>query len=161
MESPAVTFTLEVNGERYTVRTEPRRLLTDVLRHELGLSGTHVGCEQGVCGACTVLWDGEPVRGCLTFAASAEGHAITTIEGIERGEGLSPLADAFRRHHAVQCGYCTPGVLLTASALLGRSPRPLTAEAVREALSGNLCRCTGYQHIVDAILDVAATNGKG
>jgi carbon-monoxide dehydrogenase small subunit len=151
----AITVTLSVNGRQESVTVEPRALLSDVLREQLGLAGVHVGCEHGVCGACTVLWDGEPVRSCLVFAAQAEGHEITTVEALGDPGHLHPLQEAFWQEHALQCGYCTPGILLTAKALLDRDPHP-SAETVRDALSGNLCRCTGYQFIVDAVLRAAA-----
>ncbi len=146
---------LTINGQSHQVEVEPRWLLSDVIRHHLGLTGTHVGCEQGVCGACTVLVDGKPERSCLMFAIQAEGVEITTVEGLSPNPGtLTPLQESFRDHHALQCGYCTPGMLLTATALLKKDPHPSEA-TIREALSGNLCRCTGYQFIVDAILAVA------
>ncbi|MCL5116147.1 MAG: (2Fe-2S)-binding protein [Firmicutes bacterium] len=146
-----ISIQLQVNGRQHQVEVAPRWTLADVLRHQIGLTGTHIGCEQGVCGACTVLLDGEPVRSCLMFAVQAQGHHVTTVEGVTPETGLSPLQESFRDHHALQCGYCTPGMLLTAQALLDRNP---TADegAVREALTGNLCRCTGYQFIVDAVL---------
>ena len=144
--------TMTVNGKAYTRNVEARLLLSDVLRHELGLTGTHVGCEQGVCGACTILFDGLPVRACLMLAVQANGHAITTVEGLAGADGtLDGLQAAFRDAHALQCGYCTPGILMTMRAFLDENPAPTEAD-VREALSGNLCRCTGYQHIVDAVL---------
>ena len=147
-----VTLTVTVNGTAYQREVEPRLLLTDFLRHGLGLTGTHVGCEHGVCGACTIRFDGMPVRACLIFAVQADGHDITTVEGLTPARGvLSPLQQAFRDMHGLQCGYCTPGVLMTMSAFLEENPDP-TEEEVRLALSGNLCRCTGYQHIVDAVL---------
>jgi len=149
---------LKVNGREHRVEVAPRWTLADVLRHQIGLTGTHVGCEQGVCGACTVLMDGEPIRSCLTFAVQAEGHALTTVEGVTPDDGLSSLQEAFRDHHALQCGYCTPGMLLTATALLDKNPHP-DEETIREALTGNLCRCTGYQFIIDAVL-AARTNGR-
>lgn len=156
-----VQLTLSVNGQSYPVEIEPRMLLSDVLRHEMGLTGTHVGCEQGVCGACTVLIDGEPQRSCLMFGVQAEGHEITTVEGVTPEEGLSPLQKSFEKHHGLQCGYCTPGMILTAEALLKQNSNP-TDEEIREALSGNLCRCTGYQFIVDAVKDAAGeTTGDG
>ena len=148
-------ITLTVNGEPRAIEVEPRRTLVDALRETLGLTGTHVGCEHGVCGACTVLMDGLPVRACLTFAVQAAGHAITTVEGLAR-DGLNPLQRAFQRHHALQCGFCTPGMLISATALLEQCPNP-TPEQVRDALSGNLCRCTGYIPIVEAVLDAART----
>lgn len=148
--------TLTVNGERMSASAEPRTLLSDFLRHELGLTGTHVGCEHGVCGACTVLIDGEPVRSCLTFAVQAEGRSLRTVEGLADGvDALSALQRAFTRHHALQCGFCTAGILISASAFLDAHPRP-DERSVREMLSGHLCRCTGYAPIVAAILDEAA-----
>lgn len=147
--------TLTVNGAKHTRTVEPRLLLSDFLRHELGLTGTHVGCEHGVCGACTIQLDGMPARACLIFAVQADGHAVTTVEGLAAPDGtLSPLQQAFRDAHALQCGYCTPGILMTLDAFLAENPRP-SEEEVRHALSGNLCRCTGYQHIVDAVLRLA------
>lgn len=143
---------LTVNGKSHERQIEPRLLLSDFLRHEIGLTGTHVGCEHGVCGACTVLVDGQPVRSCLMFAIQAEGHSILTVEGLGDGpEHLDPLQQAFWEAHGLQCGFCTPGILMTMSAFLKDNPHPTEPE-VRHALSGNLCRCTGYQHIVDAVL---------
>jgi aerobic-type carbon monoxide dehydrogenase small subunit (CoxS/CutS family) len=154
-----VQLTVTVNGTAYQREVEPRLLLTDFLRHGLGLTGTHVGCEHGVCGACTIRFDGTPVRACLIFAVQADGHDITTVEGLTPARGvLSPLQQAFRDMHGLQCGYCTPGVLMTMSAFLEENPDP-TEEEVRHALSGNLCRCTGYQHIVDAVLLAAQRIG--
>ena len=144
------TVTVTVNSTQYERTIEPRLLLSDFLRHELGLTGTHVGCEHGVCGACTVLFDGEPVRSCLMFAVQANGHEILTVEGLGRPEDLHPLQEAFREAHGVQCGFCTPGFLMTLVPFLEGNPNP-TEEEIREAISGNLCRCTGYQHIVDAV----------
>ena len=150
--SGRVTISVTVNGTTYRREVEPRLLLTDFLRHGLGLTGTHVGCEHGVCGACTIRFDGAPVRACLIFAGQADGHEITTVEGLAPGrDALSPLQQAFRDAHGLQCGYCTPGILMTMSAFLEENPDP-TEEEVRHALSGNLCRCTGYQHVVDAVL---------
>lgn len=151
-------ISLTINGVTHTAGIEPRWLLSDVLRHQMGIKSVHVGCEQGVCGACTVLLEGEPVRSCLLLAVQAEGHAITTIDGITPQTGLSALEAAFQQHHAVQCGYCTPGILLTAHALLLQNPH-LDSDAVRQSLSGNLCRCTGYQFIIDAILHEAQKGG--
>ncbi|MDH5288694.1 MAG: (2Fe-2S)-binding protein [Acidimicrobiia bacterium] len=151
-----MAVTLNVNGRRRAAACEPRHTLADVLREQLGLTGTHLGCEQGVCGACTVLLDGEPVRSCLTFAVQVEGTVITTIEGLAAPDGtLHPVQDAFSRCHGLQCGYCTPGFVLTAVHLLTTDPAP-PRPAIREALSGNLCRCTGYVGIVDAV-ELAAT----
>ncbi len=149
---------LTVNGERYERAVEPRLLLSDFLRHSLGLSGTHVACEHGVCGACTVLLEGEPVRSCLLFAVQAHGRSVTTVEGLGDMDRLHPVQEAFRQAHGVQCGFCTPGILTTVVAFLARNADP-TEEEIREALSGNLCRCTGYQHIVDAV-QLAAKNMK-
>ncbi|MBS1886144.1 MAG: (2Fe-2S)-binding protein [Actinobacteria bacterium] len=149
---------LNVNGMSHVGLAEPRTLLSDFLRHDLELTGTHVGCEQGVCGACTVLVDGEPVRSCLTFAVQMEGARIETVEALSADGALHPIQEAFRNTHGLQCGFCTPGFLLTAKALLEENPSPSEAE-IREHLSGNVCRCTGYQGIVDAVLEAAA-NGK-
>jgi aerobic-type carbon monoxide dehydrogenase small subunit (CoxS/CutS family) len=147
-----ITVSLTVNGQPRTATVEPRRLLSDLLRHDLGLTGTHVGCEHGVCGACTILWNGQAVRSCLALAGQAEGAQITTVEGLSPADGsLSVLQQAFRDAHALQCGYCTPGMLATLTEFLAQSPDP-TEDQLRHALSGNLCRCTGYQHIVDAAL---------
>jgi aerobic-type carbon monoxide dehydrogenase small subunit (CoxS/CutS family) len=142
---------LTVNGRALEREVEPRLLLSDFLRHELGLTGTHVGCEHGVCGACTVLLDGEPVRSCILLAVQADGHALTTVEGLAPGpDRLHPLQQAFRECHGLQCGFCTPGFLMTLVPFLEENPDPSETE-IRQALSGNLCRCTGYQHIVDAV----------
>jgi 2-furoyl-CoA dehydrogenase 2Fe-2S iron sulfur subunit len=150
-----VVVRLLVNGRPAQGRAEPRLLLSDFLRHELGLTGTHVGCEHGVCGACTVRLDGSAVRSCLMLAVQAEGRHVETVEGLAGPEGaLSPLQRAFRRHHALQCGFCTPGILMSASQFLATHERPSEAE-VRAMLSGHLCRCTGYTGIVRAILEVA------
>jgi carbon-monoxide dehydrogenase small subunit len=145
-----------VNGTRYERVVEPRLLLSDFLRHELGLTGTHVGCEHGVCGACTVLLDGEAVRSCLLFAAQADGESITTVEGLATSpDQLHPLQVAFRDAHGLQCGFCTPGILMTMVPFL-RDQRNPDEPAIRAVLSGHLCRCTGYRHIVDAV-QLAAT----
>lgn len=144
-----------VNGETYESTVPTRLLLADFLRETLGLRGTHLGCEHGVCGACTVLFDGEPVRSCLMFAVQAVGHSVRTVESLSDGNGLSQIQEAFRKRHALQCGFCTPGILMTAEFLF-ESGAPLdTEEDIREALAGNMCRCTGYQNIVDAIAEVA------
>jgi carbon-monoxide dehydrogenase small subunit len=150
MMSEQFTMTVTVNGTRYERSVEPRLLLSDFLRRDLGLTGTHVGCEHGVCGACTVLLDGQPVRSCLMFAVQASGHEVTTVEGLGTPENLHPLQHAFWESHAAQCGYCTPGFLMTLVPFLQDHPDP-TEQEIREAISGNLCRCTGYQHIVDAV----------
>jgi carbon-monoxide dehydrogenase small subunit len=143
-------ITVSVNGSQYERRVEPRLLLSDFLRHDLGLTGTHVGCEHGVCGACTVLFDGQPVRSCLMFAVQADGHELTTVEGLGTPDDLHPIQEAFRESHGVQCGFCTPGILMTLVPFLQANPDPSEQE-IREAIAGNLCRCTGYQHIVDAV----------
>ena len=137
---------LDVNGRRYEAEAEPRTLLSDFLRHELGLKGTNVGCEHGVCGACTVQLDGEAVRSCLMLAVQADGHAVTTVEGLSWGL----LQEAFQEAHALQCGFCTPGFLVSIDAFLDENPEPIDDE-IREALAGNLCRCTGYLPIVEAV----------
>ena len=148
-------ITLSVNGISYQRSVESRLLLSDFLRHELGLAGTHVGCEQGVCGACTILLDGAPVRSCLMLAVQANGHELSTIEGLASAAGaLSPIQQAMHDHHGLQCGYCTPGILMTMTAFLQEHANP-SEEEIREALSGNLCRCTVYQNIVDAMLAAA------
>jgi len=152
----SISITLTVNEKEYQREVEPRLLLSDFLRHELGLTGTHVGCEHGVCGACTILFDGESARSCLIFAVQADGHSITTVEGLTSPHlggtegGLHPIQQAFWEAHGLQCGYCTPGILMTLIPFLKQNPNPTELE-IRHALSGNLCRCTGYQHIVDAV----------
>jgi len=144
-----------VNGKRYEAEVEVRLTLADFLRHTLGLTGTHLGCEHGVCGACTILLDGLTARSCLTLAVQANGHAITTVEGLAPGpDKLNPLQEAFRDNHGLQCGFCTPGMLITLTEFLRDNPNP-TEQEVRIAISGNLCRCTGYQGIVLAALDAA------
>jgi carbon-monoxide dehydrogenase small subunit len=142
----------EVNGKPVEVTVEPRLTLADCLRHKLRLTGTHVGCEHGVCGACTVLVDDKAVRACLMLAVQAEGSRVVTVEGLSNDEGLTPLQASFRKHHALQCGFCTPGMITTAHALLSEEPE-CDADRVREVLSGNLCRCTGYISIIEAVLD--------
>ena len=145
------SVTVTVNGKDFKRDIEPRLLLSDFLRHELNLTGTHVGCEHGVCGACTILLEGESVRSCLMFAVQANGRAITTIEGLAKGpDQLHPLQQAFWEAHGLQCGYCTPGILMTLIPFLKTNPQPTELE-IRQAISGNLCRCTGYQHIVEAV----------
>ena len=151
--------TLTVNGRTATLSVEPRQSLADALRLELGLTGIHLGCEHGVCGACTILFEEEPVRGCLMLAVQAEGAHVTTIEGVSPAKGLTPLQESFRRHHGLQCGFCTPGMVLTLHALFARDPTP-SREAIVEVISSNLCRCTGYQSIVEAALDLAAQNSR-
>jgi len=153
-----ISITLKLNGAEHTANVEPRRSLVDFLRHDLGLVGTHVGCEHGVCGACTVLLDGRTVRSCLLFAAQADGCELTTIEGIGTEGELHPLQVAFHQHHALQCGFCTPGMILAALELLRDNAEP-SDEEIRAGLSGNLCMCTGYVNIVRAVR-AAAQNGK-
>ena len=145
---------VSVNGRSYHEEVEPRLLLSDFVRHRLGLTGTHVGCEHGVCGACTVRLDGVAVRSCLLLAAQVDGSEIVTVEGLAGDGDLTPLQEAFHRHHALQCGFCTPGILIAAQDLLARVERP-TREEIVDMLSGQLCRCTGYATIVDAIAEVA------
>jgi aerobic-type carbon monoxide dehydrogenase small subunit (CoxS/CutS family) len=151
-----VDVRLTVNGKDYEGRCEPRILLADFLRENLSLTGTHVGCEHGVCGACTVLFNGEAARSCIMFAVQANGATITTIEGIAKGDTLHPLQQAFHEHHGLQCGFCTPGMLIAALDFLRVNPKPTETE-VREALSAVLCRCTGYQNIVEAVMAAAET----
>ena len=142
---------LRVNGINYQVEIEPWRTLVEVLRETLGLTGTKKSCNEGECGACTVMMDGRPVASCLILAMDAQGKEIVTIEGLSEGERLHPIQEAFLKHGAIQCGFCTPGMVISAKALLDQNPRPTVTE-VRKAISGNLCRCTGYQHIVDSIM---------
>ena len=153
------TFTLQVNGADHTVTVEPRRTLADTLREACGLTGTHLGCEHGVCGACTVLVDGAPVRSCLMFAVQAQARSIRTVEGLAEGEGLNPLQQSFQDHHGLQCGFCTPGFLMLSTWLLERE-QPVDEAALRHVLSSNLCRCTGYQNILSAVREAARKLGK-
>ena len=148
--SNTMDIALTVNNQDYKCKVEPRLLLSDFLRHDLGLTGTHVGCEHGVCGACSVLFDGQPVRSCLMFAVQANGHEIITIEGLGTIDHLHPIQESFMEAHGVQCGFCTPGIILTLVPFLKKNPHP-DEEEIRKAISGNICRCTGYQHIVDAV----------
>jgi aerobic carbon-monoxide dehydrogenase small subunit len=155
-----VEISLSVNGAPQTGVVEPRLLLSDFIRHELGLTGTHVGCEHGVCGACTVLLDGSAVRSCLVFAVQADGAEVTTVEGLAAGEdAMHPLQEAFRDAHGLQCGFCTPGILMSMIPFLQENPSPDEAQ-IREALSGNLCRCTGYENIVQAVALAAERMGS-
>ncbi|UCH74467.1 MAG: (2Fe-2S)-binding protein [Rhodospirillales bacterium] len=156
---PVREITVTVNGERLTARVEPRKSLVDFLREDVGLTGSHVGCEQGICGACTIRLDGTIVRGCLTLAVQADGAEVWTVEGLSDSAEIAALQEAFQERNALQCGYCTPGMLLTAAALLRDNAAP-TRPQIREYLSGNYCRCTGYQAIVDAI-ESAASQMKG
>jgi aerobic carbon-monoxide dehydrogenase small subunit len=148
--SKMMNIKLTVNGTDYERSVEPRMLLSDFLRHELCLTGTHVGCEHGVCGACTIIFDGESVRSCLMFAVQANGHEIRTVESLGTVDHLHPLQEAFWDNHALQCGYCTPGFLMTLTPFLEKNPNP-TEEEIRLALGGNICRCTGYENIVEAV----------
>ncbi len=157
--SGAVTVELRVNSRRYLREIEPRLLLSDFLRHELGLTGTHVGCEHGVCGACTVLLDGQAVRSCLLFAVQTSGRSLTTIEGLGEPGDLHPLQQAFSEEHGLQCGFCTPGFILSIAAFLDEVPE-LDDRQLRERLSGNICRCTGYMGIVRAVRRAAALREK-
>jgi aerobic carbon-monoxide dehydrogenase small subunit len=145
-----VEIRLTVNGRAYSGRCEPRKLLVDFLREDLGLTGTHIGCEHGICGACTILFNGEAARSCLLFAVQAEGAELVTVEGLAKDGELNPLQQAFHQHHALQCGFCTPGMLIAATDLLRLNPSP-SREEIREGLSAVLCRCTGYRNIVDAV----------
>ena len=155
------TITLTVNGVRHSREVETRLTLGDFLRRDLGLTGTHLGCEHGVCGACTVHLDGEAVRSCILFAVQADGARVITVEGLAKSDGtLHPVQQAFRDHHGLQCGFCTPGMLMTLAAFLAENANP-TEREVREAISGNICRCTGYQGIVAAALDAARAGAKG
>ena len=148
-------ITVTVNGVARTAEVEPRTLLVHVLRENLGLTGTHIGCDTTSCGACTVLLDGVPVKSCTMFGVQADGRSVTTVEGLETGDGLDPIQAAFKEHHALQCGYCTPGMMLVGKALIAENPKP-SDEDVRWAISGNICRCTGYMNIVKAIQAAAA-----
>ena len=147
--------TLTVNGRKRSATVEPRMLLVDFLRHELGMTGTHIGCEHGVCGACTILLDGRTARSCLHFAVAVDGAEIDTVEGIASQDKLHPIQEAFHQHHALQCGYCTPGFLMTTIELLKQNPNPDEA-AIRRALTNNICRCTGYTNIIKAVAAAAA-----
>ena len=159
MDKEQVTVT--VNGKRYERTVEPRRLLSDFIREDIGLTGTHVGCEHGICGTCTVLMNGSTARSCLTFAVQAHGSEITTVESLGTPTSMHPLQEAFWEHHGLQCGFCTPAMLLTAKELLDANPSP-TREEIEEAVSSNLCRCTGYQTIVEAVETAAARiRGEG
>jgi len=147
----SISITVTINEKEYKREVEPRLLLSDFLRHELGLTGTHVGCEHGVCGACTILFEGESARSCLMFAVQADGRNLTTVEGLATDKDhLHPLQESFWEAHGLQCGYCTPGILMTLIPFLKQNPNP-SEDEIRHAISGNLCRCTGYQHIVDAV----------
>jgi carbon-monoxide dehydrogenase small subunit len=156
--SERLTINVTVNGTAREAEAETRKTLADFLREDLALTGTHLGCEHGVCGACTVLLDGEPVRSCLMLAVQARGASITTIEGLADGDDLNPLQSALRDSHAFQCGFCTPGFMMQITALLQENPSPTEAE-VRETLSGNLCRCTGYETIINGVLSAAGREG--
>ena len=149
--SEKTDITLTINGNDHAIKVEPRRTLVDAIREDCGQTGTHIGCEHGICGACTVIVDGEPVRSCLMFAVQADGHHLTTVEGLAQADGsLSILQDSFCEAHGLQCGYCTPGMLIASQALLNETPNPSEAQ-IRDAIGGNLCRCTGYRQIVDAV----------
>lgn len=158
-EPKPISVSVSVNGESHARTVEPRTLLSDFIRHELGLTGTHVGCEHGICGSCTVLLDGLPVRACLTFAVQAHDRQVETVESLATDGKLSPLQEAFWENHGLQCGFCTPGILMTVKAFLEENPSPSRAE-IREALSGNLCRCTGYHDIVDSVAAFAAASSS-
>lgn len=153
-DEDVVTIHLTANGVPHHLVVEPRRLLSDVLREDLGLTGTNVGCEHGVCGSCTVLVDGQSVRSCLMFAVQANGHEVMTVEGLAHNGEMHPLQKAFWEKQGLQCGFCTPGFLMTAYELLQHNPNP-SEEEIRSALTGNICRCTGYEHIIDAVRSAA------
>jgi aerobic-type carbon monoxide dehydrogenase small subunit (CoxS/CutS family) len=150
-----VKFQCRINGQVIDADIAPRMLLSDFIRHELRLTGTNIGCEMGVCGACTVIVDGEPTRSCLMFAVQTDGCHVETVESLASNGKLNPLQQAFHEHHALQCGYCTPGFLMTVEALSRKNALPSNEDAVRQAISGNICRCTGYQNIVDAIMSLS------
>jgi carbon-monoxide dehydrogenase small subunit len=158
--SQTVPVRLDVNGSEHSLEVEPRLLLVHLLREDLGLTGTHVGCDTSNCGACTVHLDGKAVKSCTVLAVQADGASVTTIEGMAQDGELHPLQEAFWNDHALQCGYCTPGMIMAAAGLLAENPNP-SEDEVRHALEGNLCRCTGYQNIVKAVLDAAKTKGPG
>ena len=158
MSDDKVDLTVTVNGVHHTGRVQPRMLLSDFLRHELGLTGTHVGCEHGVCGACTILLNGRSARSCLTLAVMADGQEVETIEGQGTPDNLSRIQKAFHDHHGLQCGFCTPGMIMAINDLLLHHPLE-TDEQIREGLSGNICRCTGYIHIIDAVRELARERG--
>ena len=161
MSEALYPIAVEVNGTKRSGQVSARTSLVDWLREHLNLTGTHIGCEHGICGACSILLDGEPVRSCLIYAVQADGHRITTVEGLAQPDGrLSVLQDSFCETHGLQCGYCTPGMLIAAQALLDANPRP-SDEEIRDAIGGNLCRCTGYQQIVDAIALAAERMAEG
>jgi aerobic carbon-monoxide dehydrogenase small subunit len=149
------TVTIQINGRKRTADIPPRLLLSDCLRHKMGMPGTHVGCEHGVCGSCTVIVDGRATRSCLMFAVQADGCEVTTVEGLSNGDALHPIQEAFWEEHGLQCGFCTPGMLMAAKELLAHTPDPSDDE-IREAISGNLCRCTGYTYIINAIRSAGA-----
>ena len=158
METVSVTVT--INGEQHSADVEPRLLLVHFIRETLGLTGTHIGCDTTSCGACTVLYDGKPIKSCTMFAVQANGHELKTVEGLANGPTLHPIQDGFFQEHGLQCGYCTPGMMMTAYALLEHNPDPTELE-IREAISGNLCRCTGYVNIVRSIQHAAGVMGEG
>ena len=160
MEPDMHDITLIVNDERHAIRIEARRTLADVIRQDCGLTGTHLGCEHGVCGACTILLDDQPVRACLMFAVQANGRRLRTVEGLAQGDVLHPLQQAFIDHHALQCGYCTPGFLMLGTAILERDPA-ISDEELVEVLSSNLCRCTGYANIIKAVRAAAVAMQAG
>ena len=157
--SAKTSITLNINGRNFAIQVEPRRTLADAIREDCGQTGTHIGCEHGVCGACTVIVNGEPVRSCLMFAVQADGKKIRTVEGLARGDELHPMQRAFMEHHGLQCGFCTPGFLMLAVGVLEREPN-IGDDELLDVLSSNLCRCTGYQNIVAAVLAAAETMRK-
>jgi carbon-monoxide dehydrogenase small subunit len=158
--SEKAAITLTINGRDYPIRVEPRRTLADAIREDCGQTGTHIGCEHGICGACTVIVNGEPVRSCLMFAVQAGGKKVRTIEGLAQGDRLHPMQQAFMDHHGLQCGFCTPGFLMLAVSVLEREP-DISDENLTDVLSSNLCRCTGYQNIIKAVRAAAKEMRKG
>lgn len=155
-----VTIEVSVNGQKYRRQVEPRLLLVEFIREELGLTGTHIGCDTSYCGACTVQLDGEPIKSCTMFAVQADGCEVLTVEGLEQDGKLHPLQESFSEHHGLQCGFCTPGMLMSSHALLRENPHP-DRKAIKKAIAGNVCRCTGYQNIVRAIEAAAQTSREG
>ncbi|MEW8072977.1 MAG: (2Fe-2S)-binding protein [Candidatus Thiodiazotropha sp.] len=159
-EAQTVSVEISINGCRYQREVEPRLLLVEFIREEVGLTGTHIGCDTSYCGACTVILDGEPIKSCTLFAVQADGGEVVTVEGLEQGEALHPIQQAFSQHHGLQCGFCTPGMLMSSLALLAENPVP-SEKQIRKQLGGNLCRCTGYQNIIKAVQAAAKDMQEG
>ncbi|MCU7874506.1 MAG: (2Fe-2S)-binding protein [Candidatus Thiodiazotropha sp. (ex Lucinoma borealis)] len=159
-EAQTVSVEISINGSHYQREVEPRLLLVEFIREEVGLTGTHIGCDTSYCGACTVILDGEPIKSCTLFAVQADGGEVITVEGLEQNDELHPIQQAFSQHHGLQCGFCTPGMLMSSLALLAENPTPSEKE-IRKQLGGNLCRCTGYQNIIKAVQAAAKTMQEG